>query len=164
MIRAGDGSREDWETALGRMVCGIYILTVAHGEEINGMAASWVSPVSYAPPLLMAAIHPDRRTHGLVEAAGAFALHCLPRERREWVGRFKGPDPAAKFDGLAWSTGKTGSPVLEGCPAIFECRVRHRWAPGNHTLFVGEVVVARTGGDGSVLSSLDYGGVYLGKD
>ncbi len=31
------------------MTYGIYVLTSFHKEEVNGMIASWVSQISYAP-------------------------------------------------------------------------------------------------------------------
>ncbi|MEJ2286300.1 MAG: flavin reductase, partial [Desulfobacterales bacterium] len=38
------------------MTYGIYVLTSCHQQEINGMIASWVSQVSYTPPLIMVAV------------------------------------------------------------------------------------------------------------
>lgn len=155
--------KQEWIDALERLTYGIYVLTSADGDTINGMVASWVSQVSYTPLLLMVAVHPSRYTHRLIDRSGAFALHCLSREQKHWLGRFKGPDPVAKFADIVWEPGITGSPLISGCPAVFECRVRERHAPGNHTLFIGEVVDARTAGLGEVLSTLDYEGTYLGK-
>jgi hypothetical protein len=41
--------------------------------------------------------------------------------------------------------------------------VTAEYTPGNHTLFLGEVLEARMVAEGDVLSTLDYDGVYLGK-
>ena len=35
---------------------------------------------------------------------------------------------------------QTGCPVLRDCLAWMECRVTEHLAPGNHSLFIGEVV------------------------
>ena len=37
------------------------------------------------------------------------------------------------------------------------------YTPGNHSLFLGEVLAARSIAEGNALSTLDYDGVYLGK-
>ncbi|MBW2007566.1 MAG: flavin reductase, partial [Deltaproteobacteria bacterium] len=65
----------EWARLLKQVPLGIYILTVSAGERINGMVASWVTPVSHHPPLLVVAVHPDRYCHELVEQGGGFCLH-----------------------------------------------------------------------------------------
>ena len=151
-------------SALGRMTYGIYVLTAAHDGAINGMIASWVSQVSYEPLLVMAGVHPNRYSHRLVSQSGAFALHVVAKERTSLLKTFKGPDPAAKFAGLTWKPGKTGSPILTDCVAFVECEVRARYQPGNHTLFIGEVIDGNRISDADPLTTADYAGQYLGKD
>ena len=154
---------KDWITAFSKMTYGIYVLTTAHDDKINGMIASWVTQVSYDPPLVLVAIHPKRYTHFMIEKSGAFALHAIGKDQGNCLGRFKGSDAAAKFDSLRWNPGKTGSPVLDDCLAWLDCRVKQALSPGNHTLFIGEVVGAGSGDGFDALSTADYDGVYLGK-
>ena len=149
---------------LAHMTYGIYVLTTRFADAINGMIASWASQVSYRPPLIMAAIHPNRYTHHLVAQSGCFALHILARHQKELLARFKGPHPEEKFASLQWTEGITGCPVLKDCIGFMECRVVERLAPGNHTLFVGEVVRAQFHAADTPLCTLDYEGCYLGKD
>ncbi|MCP4350635.1 MAG: flavin reductase family protein [Desulfobacterales bacterium] len=47
--------------------------------------------------------------------------------------------------------------------AYLECKVKASCNPGNHTLFIGEVVNSGFISDKTPLSSADYEGVYLGK-
>ncbi|MGD8522504.1 MAG: flavin reductase family protein [Desulfobacterales bacterium] len=153
-----------WIQAFGKMTYGIYVLTTFYEDQINAMIASWVSQVSFDPPLMMAAIHPSRYSHQLIEKSRCFALHIPAKSQREYLSRFKGPDPAAKFDGIQWIRGKSGCPILNQCVAYVECRVRKSYRPGNHALFIGEVIDARRCSDEEPFSSLDYEGQYLGKD
>ena len=155
--------KDEWIQALGTMTYGIYVLTSFYKEEINGMIASWVSQVSYDPLLIMVAVHTHRYSHHLIEKSGCFALHVLAREQADFLNRFKGSDPEAKFSSLKWNRGATGCPVLEDCIAWFECEVIEKSRPGNHTLFVAEVSEAQVIADGQRLSSQDYDGVYLGQ-
>jgi flavin reductase (DIM6/NTAB) family NADH-FMN oxidoreductase RutF len=108
-------------------------------------------------------VHPNRYSHTLIANSGCFALHVLTSDQSDLLGRFKGPDPHAKFSSIQWQPGLTGCPVLKDCMAYFECRVTAEYTPGNHTLFLGEVLEAQVIGKGNILSSLDYDGVYLGK-
>jgi flavin reductase (DIM6/NTAB) family NADH-FMN oxidoreductase RutF len=155
--------KNEWIAALGKMAHGIYVLTTWHGDEINGMIASWVCQVSYDPPLVAVAVHPARYSHKLIEKSGVFALHMLEKDQSMLLRRFKGDDPAAKFEGLDWQRGRTGCPLLSVCTAFLECRVRQTFVPGNHSLFIGEIVHGARISDGPVLTTADYSGQYLGK-
>ena len=154
---------DEWIKALGTMTYGIYGLTTFYKDEINGMIASWVSQVSYEPLLIMVAVHPNRYSYHLIEQSGCFALHVLARDQTDFLSRFKGSHPKEKFSGLQWQRGATGCPVLKNCLAYFECEVTSKYAPGNHTLFVGEVITSQVNTGGEPLSTLDYNGVYLGR-
>ena len=148
---------------MAHMTYGIYILTTRWENTINGMVASWVSQVSYDPPLIMAAVHPNRYSHGLLMKSGRFALHILAREQKDLLARFKGPVAEAKFASIAWKDGVTGCPILSECIGSMECRIVQSLSPGNHTLFVGEVVDAVFHGLTTPLCTLDYEGCYTGK-
>jgi len=148
---------------LGSMTYGIYVLTTHHEKKINGMIASWASQISYDPPLLMVAVHPNRYSHELIKQSGSFALHILSRDQKDFLKRFKGPNPEAKFASLQWVRGKTGCPILKQCLGYVECLVRENHSPGNHSLFIGEIVEAQLFSHKDPLSTLDYEGVYLGK-
>ena len=153
----------EWINVIQQMTYGIYVLTTSFEEEINGMIASWVSQVSYEPPLIMAAIHPHRYSHHLLEQSGNFALHIVHKRQSDFLIRFKDPDPRTKFSSIQWTRGQTGCPILNDCMAYVECEVKASYAPGNHTLFIGEIVHAHLKSKGTPFTSLDYNGVYMGK-
>lgn len=155
--------KAEWLEALGKMTYGIYVLTSCYQEHINGMIASWVSQISYEPPLIMVAVHPNRYSHHLIENGGVFALHVLSDSQKNLLMRFKGPDPKNKFCGLNWTRGKTSCPILSDCLAYLECELKVHYRPGNHTLFVGEVLAAGGPAEGIPLTTMDYDGAYLGK-
>ena len=155
--------KEEWIQSLGNLTYGIYVLTSAFEDKINGMIASWVTQVSFEPLLIMAAVHTNRYSHQLVENSGHFALHSLAEHQKEFLRQFKGPDPSAKFESLDWKPGRTGCPVLEDCTSCLECKVVDRYKPGNHTLFIGEVVDIHFHSDEPPLTTYDYGGIYLGE-
>jgi flavin reductase (DIM6/NTAB) family NADH-FMN oxidoreductase RutF len=149
---------------MAHMTYGLYVLTTRFEEIINGMIASWVSQVSYDPPLFMVAIHPNRYSHDLLAKSGHFALHILASEQKDLLARFKGPDAGEKFASIAWEDGVTGCPILADCIGCMEFRITHSMAPGNHTMFIGEVVNAVFHYEKTPLCTLDYEGHYTGKD
>jgi flavin reductase (DIM6/NTAB) family NADH-FMN oxidoreductase RutF len=156
--------KAEWINAFGKMTYGIYVLTSCHQQEINGMIASWVSQVSYTPPLIMVAVHTHRYSHQLIEQGGSFALHVLAKSRKDFLSRFKEKEAGAKFSALNWTAGKTGCPILSECLAYLECELKTHYRPGNHTLFIGEVIDASVLAKGSPLTTGEYESAYLGKD
>jgi len=155
---------DEWLDVLGCMTYGIYVLTARYKTRINGMIASWVSQVSYAPPLVLVAVHPNQYTHELIEKSNAFALHLLRKDQKDFLERFKGPQPGAKFKSIDWVEGASGCPILKDSLGFIECRVIEKYTPGNHTLYVGQVLSGRLHFSEDPLNTSDYGGVYLGKD
>ena len=156
--------KAEWITAFGKMTYGIYVLTSCHQQQINGMIASWVSQVSYDPPLITAAVHTHRYSHELIEKGGSFVLHVLAKSQTNFLSRFKGRDPEAKFSALKWTPGQSGCPILSECLAYLECELRTHYRPGDHTLFIGEVIDAGVLAKGFPLTTGEYEGQYLGRE
>lgn len=125
------------------------LVTSAHGDRANIMAAAWSMPVEFTPPRIAVVIDKKTYTRELVAASGAFAL-CIPGaallDLTYAVGSSSGRD-VDKFrrHGIAFGRGPVlGMPVLEaGCAAWLECRL----IPEPHTedaydTCFGEVVAA----------------------
>ena len=148
---------------MAQITYGIYVLTTRFKDNFNGMIVSWVSQVSYAPPLFMVAIHPNRYSHYLLKQSGHFALHILAKEQKDLIAHFMGLSTNEQFESIDWKEGKTGCPILADCIGCLECRVTQSLSPGNHTLFIGEVVNAVFNEEKIPLCTLDYGGTYLGQ-
>jgi len=60
------------DQALKKLTTGIYVVTSKQGAVINGMVASWVSQVSFSPPLIMVAIKQGRHSHGMIREGKVF--------------------------------------------------------------------------------------------
>ncbi len=143
---------------------GVYLLTVADGEKINGMPLSLFSQVSFKPPQVICGVSEKRLSHSMIEKAGSFAVIFLRKDQQELVDKFKvkGEDTTAKFEGLARHKGKNGSPILDDCLGYLECRLVETYRPGDHSLFVGEVSEAALVKPGELLVISDLGKYYGG--
>jgi flavin reductase (DIM6/NTAB) family NADH-FMN oxidoreductase RutF len=156
--------KDAWIQAVSKMTYGIYVLTSARNKTINGMIASWVSMVSFDPPLIMAAVHTNRYSHILIEKSGHFTLNILSQAQVSFLSRFKGPDSNGKFAGIRWEQGINGCPILLDSIGYIECKIKENYNPGNHTLFIGKIIDAKSFNNDLPLSTADYEGVYLGKN
>ena len=150
------------EEILSRAEYGVYLLTCAVGEEINGMPLSLFMQVSFSPPLVLVGVSPKRYTHKMIEESKKFAVIFLRKDQRQLVDKFKAKDIKEKFKGLAWKRGITGAPILEDCLGWIECELREKFSPGDHTLFIGEVIAGKLVGGGKLLLISDLGKFYKG--
>jgi len=134
------------DTVLNSIVTGVYVLTASHQGKINGSTMTWVTPVSYDPLLVMVSMADIRVSHGMVKQSGHFGLNVLSGDQLELARHFgfKSGRDTDKFEGIEYSTSENGLPVLKDACAYIECRVVNTYPAGDHTLFVGEVIEART--------------------
>ena len=94
---------------------------------------------------MVASIARKAETHGAVIGSHAFAISVLAEDQQAVAECFAQPTTAAKltrFCDAAWHEAETGSPILEGALAYFDCRLVSRYDGGDHTIMIGEIVAA----------------------
>ena len=130
---------------MARFATGVSVVAARHGPLLAGMTANAVASISIDPPLMMASIGKRAETHAAIVGSHAFAISVLAEDQRELADCFARPTTAEKltgFCGAAWHEAETGSPVLDGALAYFDCRLTARHDGGDHTIFLGEIVAA----------------------
>lgn len=123
---------------------GVFVVTTAKGDKVNGMTAVWVARSSFKPPLLSVSIGKQRYSHDLIRESGVFALNILS-EKQIAQGKhfgFKSGKNTDKFKDIEYTTCKTGSPILKDIAGYLDCKVVNSCDAGDHTIFVGEVLDA----------------------
>lgn len=105
------------------------LVTSAHGERRNVMAAAWSMPVEFTPPRIAVVIDKSTYTRELIAASGSFGI-CVPGaaaiDLTYAVGTASGRD-IDKFDAFGIQSTKgqmLGVPLIErDCAAWLECRL-----------------------------------------
>ncbi len=152
------------EQVVEKFTYGIYLLTCRYREVNHGMIVSWVSQISYDPPLLVTCVKKTRRILPVLEETGHFALHVLENTQKVILSSFKHPDPTERFSGLSYQILPTGVPVLTNVLGYVECEIKEKYTPGDHVLVIGEILSGESfKDDGDPLTCYDLGKVYLGK-
>lgn len=146
--------------ALGSFPTGVAIITACglRGEPV-GLTCNSFNSVSLDPPLVSWSL---RRASSNMEAfnnAGAFTVNILSTSQNKLSARFASRDIADKFSGVPWTPGLTGTPVLKGCVASFQCEKFAEHVAGDHILFLGRVVRFEHGGYEDSL--VFYRGAYM---
>jgi 3-hydroxy-9,10-secoandrosta-1,3,5(10)-triene-9,17-dione monooxygenase reductase component len=125
---------------LGSFTTGVTIVTATNGEGIlAGVTANSFTSVSLDPPLVLWSLARSSQSLKVFETCDHWAVHILSHEQDALSGRFarRGDN---KFDGLDYEGGIGGTPLLKGCTARLQCRVRNRYDGGDHVILVGEVL------------------------
>lgn len=128
--------------ALFKISYGLYIVTAVNGGKINGQCANTVFQITSEPAKVAIGINKGNLTHEFIEASGLVAISILGQQAHDLVRGFgyrSGRD-ADKFAGVAYHTGVTGAPVLDGCVAFLEGKVVDKLDCGTHTLFLLDIV------------------------
>ncbi|HSK93748.1 MAG TPA: flavin reductase family protein [Candidatus Angelobacter sp.] len=130
---------------MARFATGVTIVAARHGPLLAGMTANAVASISVDPPLMMASVARKAETHGAIIGSHAFAISVLASDQQALAECFARPTTATKLTGFcdaAWHEAESGSPILEGALAYFDCRLVDRYDGGDHTIFLGEIVAA----------------------
>jgi flavin reductase (DIM6/NTAB) family NADH-FMN oxidoreductase RutF len=154
--------REILRQVLGKIPYGILILGSKTESGVSAMVATWVTQVSFKPPLLAAAIEADSTMRRLVEKSGYFSVNLLPSGGKGVAKSFLKSQPSngTSVSGHQYRAARHGSPFLSEAAASLECRVTEFHTTGDHILFVGEVVEAEVRRDEEVLTLKETGWKY----
>jgi flavin reductase (DIM6/NTAB) family NADH-FMN oxidoreductase RutF len=153
--------RRSLRAMMGRFATGVTVVAARHGPLLAGMTANAIASVSIDPPLLVASISRTSETHIAIVGSHSFAVSVLSGEQQPLAECFAQATTAAKlqrFCDAPWHEAETGSPILDGAIAFFDCRITASHPGGDHTIFIGEIVAAGYDDAGEPL--LWYGSRY----
>ena len=153
------------KTALRKIPHGVYIIGVKHGEQVNAFTGTWVTQVSFTPPLVALGIKKDSHSFEMIKQGQVFSVNLLGKDQKSVAEHFVKPASVIgeKLKGVRYRAGKTGAPILEDAIAYFECEVRELANDrGDHAVVIGEVVEAGVHRDEPALTLMDTGWHYGG--
>ena len=103
-----------------------------------GLTANSFNSVSLDPPLVLWSLSQGASSMAALSTGSHYAINILAADQKALAERF-----ASRLDdrwqGVAFSEGASGAPLLDGAAATFECFNRSRYEEGDHVIFVGEV-------------------------
>jgi flavin reductase (DIM6/NTAB) family NADH-FMN oxidoreductase RutF len=134
---------------LGHFATGITIVTATDDGEPVGFSCQSFAALSLDPPMVILAPAKTSTSWPRIARAGAFCVNIL-EEHQEAVCRAFAVSGGDKFDGVDWTPGITGSPLITGSLAVVECTLGAIYEGGDHELVTGHVVTMEIG-EGSPL-------------
>jgi flavin reductase (DIM6/NTAB) family NADH-FMN oxidoreductase RutF/pimeloyl-ACP methyl ester carboxylesterase len=129
----------EFRRALGSFLTGVTIVTTIGPEgEPRGFTANSFTSVSLDPPLVLVCIAHKASGHPVFATSKSFAINVLNEGQKAASGIFASK-AADKFASVAWHAGQTGSPVLDGSVASFDCDMERLVEAGDHSILIGRV-------------------------
>jgi len=151
--------------ALRKIPHGVYIVGVKQGTQLNAFTGTWLTQVSFTPPLVALGVKKDAHSYEMIKQDRVFTVNLLGKGQKALAEHFVKPASvvAEKLQGIPYRVGKTGAPILEEALAYVECEVREiANEQGDHAVVIGEVVEAGVHKDEPALTLMDTGWHYGG--
>ena len=135
---------------LGHFATGITIVTASEEGEPVGFSCQSFAALSLDPPMVILAPAKSSTSWPRIAEAGAFAVNILA-EHQEAICLNFAVSGGDKFDGVAWTAGTTGAPLIKGSLATIECTLGAIYEGGDHELVTGHVVAMEVGSGSPLL-------------
>jgi flavin reductase (DIM6/NTAB) family NADH-FMN oxidoreductase RutF len=136
-------AKNDFSEALAKIPYGVSVVTMGRGGATveNGLTVSWMSQVSFDPPMLMVAVDKLHYSVDLLRSTKNFCVNLLGDDQLALAGQFskQATTAEAKLEGVAQRPGDTGAAILTDSVAYFDCEVKSVVEAGDHLLVLGEV-------------------------
>jgi len=125
-------------SALGSYATGVTVITAMVDGARAGVTVNSFTSVSLDPPLVLWSLALTSSSLDIFERASHFAVNVLGEGQEDLAFQFtrKGID---RFSGVSLVEGVGGAPVLTDAVASFQCRRAHRYAGGDHVIYLGHV-------------------------
>jgi 3-hydroxy-9,10-secoandrosta-1,3,5(10)-triene-9,17-dione monooxygenase reductase component len=144
-------------TVLGHFATGVAIVTADDAGQPVGMACNSFTSVSLEPQLVLFCAAKSSTTWQRIQAARKWAANILGEDGEE-ICRLFAEKGADRFAHMAYSTGRSGAPLLEAAIAYVDCETLEEHDAGDHVIVVGRVIELGYSSDGKPL--LFYRGGY----
>ena len=125
----------------------VLVTSIGKKGKPNIITLAWTMPTSFAPPMVAISVAPERHSHDLISESGEFVVN-IPTMEIVKETLFCGRNSGRNYDKFT-ETGLTQIPAKKVCPPLvkecvfhLECKVVNDVETGDHTVFIGEVVVA----------------------
>lgn len=129
----------EFRRALGSFLTGVTIVTTIDTEGLpRGFTANSFTSVSLEPPLVLVCIAKKALGHEAFSTSRGFAINILSEDQKAASGTFASK-AADKFASVAWQSGNTGNPLIEGSVAVFDCAMEQLVDAGDHSILIGRV-------------------------
>lgn len=130
---------DTFRSVLGRFASGVSVVTTVGREGADhGMTVSAFCSVSLEPPFVLVCIDRATAMDKLLPFVEHIGISFLEESQEALSRRFAEPEPD-RFDGVGFTRGRHGVPLLDGAIAHLECSLVTSHEAGDHRIHIGRV-------------------------
>ena len=133
------------QKALQQVSNGMYVMTSRFGSQYGAATITWLTQISFKPPLLLAAVRPDSNVFECLSQSRHVVVHILADHQVDIARKFLSTTEVKDglMNGEPFIEGKAVAPLLTNALSYIEARVdRIIDDGGDHQLVVMEVLGA----------------------
>jgi flavin reductase (DIM6/NTAB) family NADH-FMN oxidoreductase RutF len=150
-------STSDISDVLAKIPYGVSVVTMGRGgaKVENGLTISWMSQVSFNPPMLMVAVDKLHYSVDLLRSTKNFCVNLLGDDQLPLAGRFakQATTGEDKLEDVPQRPAESGAAILTDAIAFFDCEVTSMVEAGDHLVVIGQIEDAAILRDRPVLTS-----------
>lgn len=152
--------------ALFSVTHGLYILTAATAEKLNGQCLDALIQMTNSPPKIAISVAKKSLTHDMISETGTFVINVLSHADTSWMEKvkhfgFQSGRDVDKFADMSYELAKNGSPVLPESKAYYECTVTKIVDLETHSLFISSVDLGGTKTGSSPVTYNEYRNIKM---
>jgi flavin reductase (DIM6/NTAB) family NADH-FMN oxidoreductase RutF len=140
--------------AMSRLGAAVHVVTTAGPGGKTGFTATAVCSVSDSPPTLLVCLNRKSPGGAIIRQNRVLCVNTLSADCEPIADVFAGRtgvERSERFTAGAWSTLKTGAPILASAVVAFDCRVVEIRVVASHHVIFGAVVDIAVGPAGPAL-------------
>lgn len=124
-----------FKEAVGHYATGVVVVSAVTDDGLAGFTCQTFGSLSLEPILVSFAAKSSGASWSRVRGAEALAINILAADQ-EALARVFATSGIDKFDGVGWSVGPLGAPLLDGALAHLEGRIVNSTTQGDHDIVV----------------------------
>lgn len=129
---------ESFRHVLGHYPTGVAVITAQPGSGPVGLSMNSFTSLSLQPPLVLFCPAQSSTTWPQLREVGSIAINVLSAGQEDVSRQFAGK-ASERFEGIAWSAGQNGAPLLDDALGWIECAVQAEYPAGDHTVVIAEI-------------------------
>lgn len=132
--------KNEFRDAMSLLGAAVNVITTDGPLGRAGFTASAVCSVTDEPPTLLVCLNRSSSAYAAFAQTHVLCVNVLGAGQQDIANRFGGKTPMAeRFEGLNWSLGHQGAPVLQEASVSFECHITQRTETGTHDVLFCQV-------------------------
>lgn len=130
-----------YREAMSGLAAAVNLVTTDGPAGRAGFTATAVCSVTDAPPTLLVCVRRDSSVSAVFQTNEVLCVNTLAVHHRPVADLFGGRTPVdTRFAAARWRPGGTGSPILVGASAWFDCRIAQVMNVGTHAVLFCSVL------------------------